>query len=100
VRGDGAEVTPAAMSTGTREQLYLAVRLAYVRHYCDAAEPLPLVLDDVLVNFDAARARATLRVLADFAATSQVLILTCHEHLTAMAREVTGVEAVRLPMAS
>jgi uncharacterized protein YhaN len=100
VRGDGAEVTPAAMSTGTREQLYLAVRLAYVRHYCDAAEPLPLVLDDVLVNFDAARARATLRVLAEFAATSQVLIFTCHEHVTAMAQEVTGVEAVRIPPAN
>jgi uncharacterized protein YhaN len=93
VRGDGAEVTPQAMSTGTREQLYLALRLAYVRHYCEAAEPLPLVLDDVLVNFDAGRARATLRVLAEFAGRTQVLFLTCHEHLVQMAREVAGVEA-------
>ena len=58
VRKDGVEVAPAAMSTGTREQLWLAVRLAYVRQYCDASEPLPLILDDPLVNFDAApRAR-------------------------------------------
>ena len=35
VRADGVEVTPKAMSTGTREQLWLAVRLAYVRHYCE-----------------------------------------------------------------
>jgi uncharacterized protein YhaN len=100
VRADGSEVTPAAMSTGTREQLYLAVRLAYVRHYCDATEPLPLVLDDVLVNFDAGRARATLRVLTEFAARSQVLMLTCHEHLAQLAAEVAGVREVRLPTAA
>src|SRR6185312_8540995 len=67
VRADGVEVAPAAMSTGTREQLWLAVRLAYVRQYCEASEPLPLILDDPLVNFDPARARATLKVLAAFA---------------------------------
>lgn len=100
VRKDGVEVTPAAMSTGTREQLWLAVRLAYVRQYCEAAEPLPLVLDDVLVNFDAARARATLKVLADFAARTQVLLLTCHAHLVELAREVAGVEAQPLPSVS
>src|SRR5205814_4803454 len=73
-RAAGGEVTPEGMSTGTREQLYLALRLAYVRHYCSYSEPLPLVLDDVLVNFDAARARATLQVLADFAKDTQVLL--------------------------
>ena len=87
MRADGVEVTPAALSTGTREQLWLAVRLAYVRQYCDASEPLPLILDDPLVNFDAARARATLKVLAAFAERSQVLMLTCHAHLVALARE-------------
>jgi uncharacterized protein YhaN len=97
VRSDGAEVTPQAMSTGTREQLYLALRLAYVRHYCAAAEPLPVILDDVLVNFDAGRARATLQVLAEFAARTQVLFFTCHAHLVDMAREVAGVEARALP---
>src|SRR5439155_27373394 len=98
VRADGVEVTPAAMSTGTREQLWLAVRLAYVRQYCDTTEPLPLVLDDVLVNFDAARARATLSVLADFAKKTQVLMLTCHAHLCDLARDVAAVEA--LPLSS
>jgi uncharacterized protein YhaN len=100
VRSDGVEVTPAALSTGTREQLWLAVRLAYVRQYCEAAEPLPLVLDDVLVNFDAARARATLAVLADFATRTQVLLLTCHAHLVELAREVAGVEPVPIPSSS
>ena len=52
-RADGVERTPGQLSTGTREQLYLAIRLAYVLHYCRQNEPLPIVMDDVLVNFDA-----------------------------------------------
>lgn len=94
VRADGVEVTPAQLSTGTREQLWLAVRLAYVRQYCDAAEPLPLVLDDVLVNFDAARARATLAVLAEFAKKTQVLLFTCHAHLVDCAAPLATIAAV------
>jgi len=100
VRKDGVEVTPAAMSTGTREQLWLAVRLAYVRQYCDASEPLPLILDDPLVNFDAARARATLKVLAEFAKRSQVVMLTCHAHLVALAHQVAAVEPLPVPLPS
>lgn len=100
VRADGVEVTPAAMSTGTREQLWLAVRLAYVRQYCDASEPLPLILDDPLVNFDAARARATLAVLADFARRTQVVMLTCHAHLVELARDVASVEPLPIPEAT
>lgn len=99
VRADGVEVTPAAMSTGTREQLWLAVRLAYVRHYCEGSEPLPLVLDDVLVNFDAARTRATLSVLSEFAKKTQVVLLTCHAHLVEMARDVAAVEPLALSSA-
>ena len=61
------------MSTGTREQLYLAIRLAYVLHYCEQAEPLPLVMDDVLVNFDDRRKRNTLEVLLEVANKIQIL---------------------------
>jgi uncharacterized protein YhaN len=57
------------------------------------------VLDDVLVNFDAGRARATVRVLADFAARSQVLMLTCHEHLAGLIRDEAGTAPVALPSA-
>src|SRR5262249_14870233 len=75
VRSDGVEVIPSGLSTGTREQLYLAVRLAYIDSYCARSEPLPLVLDDVLVNFDDERAAATLDVLAHFAAEGRVQVL-------------------------
>ncbi|MBK8261348.1 MAG: AAA family ATPase [Nannocystis sp.] len=85
---NGEARAPAALSTGTREQLFLALRLAYVLDYCDRAEPLPVVMDDVLVNFDAARAQATLEALRRVAGSTQVLLFTCHRHLVEMAAQV------------
>ncbi|MEW4561011.1 AAA family ATPase [Bremerella sp. JC770] len=72
---------PAELSTGTREQLYLAIRLAYIRHYCASAQPLPVLMDDILVNFDDARQLATLKVLMDFDPQIQIIMLTCHQPL-------------------
>jgi uncharacterized protein YhaN len=85
---DGSSKTPNELSTGTREQLYLAMRLAYVRHYCQQSEPLPLVMDDVLVNFDDERARCTLQALIDFSAEHQILFLTCHQGMVEMVAEL------------
>jgi uncharacterized protein YhaN len=76
---NGKSKEPNQLSTGTREQLYLAIRLAYVRHYCRENEPLPLVMDDVLVNFDDERAEAALDLLIDLAQDIQVIFLTCHQ---------------------
>jgi uncharacterized protein YhaN len=78
---NGKLKTPAQLSTGTREQLYLAIRLAYVQHYCQESEPLPLIMDDILVNFDEQRAQNTLEVLFELPSSIQVLFLTCHEHI-------------------
>jgi uncharacterized protein YhaN len=87
-RSDGVERTPDQLSTGTREQLYLAIRLGYVLHYCEQAEPLPIVMDDVLVNFDRDRALATLRALRDVAEHAQILFFTCHRHVTELVTQV------------
>lgn len=84
----GARKAPHQLSTGTREQLYLAIRLAYIQHYCRDAEPLPIVMDDVLVNFDAERAKQTLKVLAETAADVQIVFLTCHEHIAEIVQDV------------
>lgn len=92
---------PQELSVGTREQLFLALRLAYVLDYCDRNEPLPLVMDDVLVNFDEDRAATTLQALRDVARTTQVLFLTCHRHLMHLARQTadTGaaLQVIELP---
>ncbi len=85
LRVDDAEGRPLpveALSRGTREQLFLSLRLALASSYARRGAPLPLVLDDVLVNFDAERAKAAAAVLRDFAAAGhQLLVFTCHEHI-------------------
>ena len=70
------------LSRGTREAVYLGLRLALVDAYARRGALLPMVLDDVLVNFDSDRARAAAIVLRDFAASGyQVLMFTCHDHI-------------------
>ncbi|HGG56870.1 MAG TPA: hypothetical protein ENK31_03635 [Nannocystis exedens] len=89
---------PKELSTGTREQLFLALRLAYVLDYCDRAEALPVVIDDVLVNFDRERARLTLGALSEVARSTQVLLFTCHHHIVELTRAVAPeVPVIELP---
>ena len=86
VRPTGEEVDVAGMSDGTRDQLFLALRLASLEKQNQAAEPLPLFVDDILINFDDQRARATLEVLGELAQRTQVLFFTHHERLVELAR--------------
>ncbi len=74
----------SGLSRGTREQLYLALRLAYVRDHGAQAETLPVIMDDILVNFDARRAGNTAAALAAFARDNQILFFTCHEATAGM----------------
>ncbi len=66
------------LSRGTREQLYLAMRLGLIEEHDKRSEPLPVILDDVLVNFDETRRARFLEELHAFAQDRQVLALTCH----------------------
>ena len=80
VKGNGTvRQSVPTMSDGTRDQLYLAFRLASLANYSAAAEPIPLIADDTLVHFDDKRSAATMELLADFSATTQVLLFTHHE---------------------
>ncbi len=64
------------LSEGTRNQLYLAVRLA-ICELVLTEEPCPLILDDVLAAFDDKRAKDTLRLLRELAQDRQIILLTC-----------------------
>jgi uncharacterized protein YhaN len=72
--GKGLELEQ--LSRGTRFQLYLALKLASLEQYLKSAPPLPLVLDDVLVEWDDARARVALEVLAEYSERVQILLFT------------------------
>jgi uncharacterized protein YhaN len=75
-----------ALSDGTVDPLYLALRLAVVEEHNAHNEPLPFIADDLLLSLDGTRAEATLRTLATIAQNSQVLFFTHHEHMIELAR--------------
>lgn len=75
-------ITVAKLSRGTRELVYLALRLALVGSYSRRGANMPMVLDDVFVNFDDRRAQVAAKVIADVAkAGQQFLIFTCHKRI-------------------
>ncbi|KOR32393.1 hypothetical protein TI05_07560 [Achromatium sp. WMS3] len=88
VRADRtSKLAVAGMSDGTRDQLFLALRLASIESYVQHAEPIPLIVDDILIHYDDVRSRATLQTLANFAKNTQVIMFTHHQHLLQLARE-------------
>jgi uncharacterized protein YhaN len=87
-RRDGVRSSPQLLSRGTAEQLYLSMRLALVREYANHVDPLPVVFDDIFVNFDPARSRTTFKAIAELSSTHQVLVFTCHPHLVKQVEEI------------
>ncbi|WP_059045845.1 ATP-binding protein [Paenibacillus rubinfantis] len=78
-----AELGPlesSLLSRGTAEQLYLSMRLA-LSEAVSGQTPLPLLLDDLFVNFDEGRLEGALSVLRTVADRQQILMMTCHEHV-------------------
>ena len=75
---DGGHKNPEQLSRGTQEQLYLAMRFGLIRQFAENAEPLPVVVDDILVNFDPERAYRAAKAFSELARTNQVLVFTCH----------------------
>ena len=78
------------MSDGTRDQLYLALRMAALELHLGQAQSLPFVADDLFVNYDDARAKAGLEELKVLSASAQVLFLSHHDHLVPAVRSVFG----------
>ena len=94
---DGESLPVENLSRGAREQLFLSVRLALVAMYARRGVQLPMILDDVLVNFDDGRARLAAEVLTDFAKEGhQLMVFTCHEHVWSMFKELLA-DVRRLP---
>lgn len=96
MRRNGRPVAVAHLSEGSRDQLFLALRLAALEAHLAAHEPMPLILDDLLVTFDDARTCALLPVLAAMAARTQVLLFTHHEHILPLCAQTLGEEGFRL----
>jgi len=88
LRSDKNEVRVEGMSEGTRDQLFLALRLATLEQRLEHGEPFPFIVDDILVGFDDPRSKACLEILAELAQRTQVLVFTHHQAVATMAREL------------
>lgn len=97
---NGESLPLDVLSQGTREAVFLSLRLALAAAYSRRGALLPLVLDDVLVNLDVKRAKMAAEVLRDFAlAGHQMMLFTCHHHILRIF-QAAGVEARFLPVRS
>ncbi len=88
VRPNEVEVSVDGMSDGTRDQLYLSLRLATLEQHLSKGEPMPFVVDDILIGFDDNRTRVCLEVLAELALSTQVLLFTHHRRVLEIADDL------------
>lgn len=89
-RATGPLVPVEGLSEGTRDQLYLALRLAYLEDYATRAEPAPFIGDDLFLTFDDARTAHGLEALAAVGDTIQPILFTHHRHVADLARARLG----------
>ena len=92
---DGQTKQPSELSRGTREQLFLSLRFGLIRELGQRTEPLPVVVDEILVNFDPERALRAAVAFTELSSTNQVLVFTCHPTVVELFRNAAieaGVE--------
>ncbi len=88
LRDDGTRVPVEGMSDGTRDQLYLSLRMASLEYRLNKAEPMPFIMDDVLVNFDEERVQAALKAMARLGKKNQVLLFSHHRQVADAAQKL------------
>ncbi|MGW8222802.1 MAG: AAA family ATPase [Syntrophobacteria bacterium] len=76
------------LSRGTAEQLYLSLRFGYIQEFGRRARPLPVVMDDILVNFDPQRVRAAISTMLELASKHQILFFTCHPETVSLFKKL------------
>ncbi len=81
----------AYLSAGTYDQAYLSLRLALSSLMFDNAEGLPILLDDVLTQYDDKRAETALEYLKEYSEYGQIIMFTCHRSIYSSA-EKAGAE--------
>ncbi|WP_428908348.1 AAA family ATPase [Niallia sp. Krafla_26] len=81
VRENNEKVSIDGMSDGTTDQLYLSLRIASIERYVDENEPIPFIVDDILVHFDDTRSKETLSILLELSKHTQIIFFTHHARL-------------------
>ncbi len=83
------------LSSGTTDQIYLSLRLALSKLICAEGEPLPILLDDSLAQYDDERLKKAIAFLKDYSKNNQVIIFTCHEQIADLAKQ-SGANTIAL----
>ncbi len=82
------ERSPVHLSLGTCQQLYLSLRIALLVAAENVGRAVPILADDILVNFDDERRRGAAESLRELARTRQVILFTCHQDMANLMQEV------------
>jgi uncharacterized protein YhaN len=85
---DNSRKEVGQLSRGTAEQLYLSLRFGFIREFSKTTESLPIIMDEILVNFDPRRARATAETIIELSKEQQILFFTCHPQMAGLFREI------------
>jgi uncharacterized protein YhaN len=88
VRDNGKRLEVHQLSQGTKEQVYLSMRFALIRQFKQET-PLPILMDDIFVNFDSQRVQAALQGVIELSKTNQIFLFTCHEHIVKQVEKAT-----------
>jgi len=76
------------LSRGTAEQLYISIRFGFIQEFSKKSESLPIIMDEVLVNFDPLRSRAAAQAILEISREHQVLFFTCRPETAALFRDL------------
>lgn len=83
----GIQKKPHQLSRATAEQLFLALRFGYMTNQAENTEVPPVIMDDILVNFDENRSRYAAGAILELAGTHQILFFTCHPETISVFKE-------------
>ena len=94
---DGRTKQPSELSRGTREQLFLSLRFGLIRELGQRTKPLPVVVDEILVNFDPDRGLRAALAFVELSRTNQVLVFTCQPTVVELFRSAASEAGVEAP---
>lgn len=89
-RKSGELLDIPSLSEGTRDQLYLALRLAYIEEFANQSEPIPFVGDDLFTSFDDQRTAHGIEAMAAIGARVQPILFTHHARVVEIGRDRLG----------
>jgi DNA repair exonuclease SbcCD ATPase subunit len=94
-RDDGPWRDAEVLSAGTREQIYLLLRVALAQHLTTEDESIPLLLDEITAQCDSTRRKALLDLLLELSRERQIVLFTHEDSVYEWASASLSTEAVK-----